>query len=172
MNDLRDSSVILLILKTVSTTNLLAQNSKLENNASDNVNDFVTRVANKKRRLHSSRRLSWSSRMGWQVVLTTIFEWLLNLQLKMWTNYCVVAADNLRRFFPSHSIRSKSLSVSSTNPSAQNSKLENNASDNPYHQQTCWRKIQNCKITPRIILLFVGLKKCVKRPQKKGSQRK
>ncbi len=58
-------------------------------------NDFVTRVANKKRRLHSSQQLSWSSRMGWQVVSTTIFEWLLNLQLKMRTNYCVVAADNL-----------------------------------------------------------------------------
>ncbi len=58
-------------------------------------NDFVTRVANKKRRLHSSRRLSWSSRTGWQVVSTTIFEWLLNLWLKMWMNYRVVGADNL-----------------------------------------------------------------------------
>ncbi len=59
------------------------------------VNDFVTRVANKKRHLRSSWRLSWSSRKGWQVVSTTIFEWSLNLQLKMWTNYCVIAADNL-----------------------------------------------------------------------------
>ncbi len=58
-------------------------------------NDFVTRVANNKRRLHSSRRLSWSLRMGWQVVSTTIFEWLMNLRLKMWMNYRVVAADNL-----------------------------------------------------------------------------
>jgi hypothetical protein len=58
-------------------------------------NDFVTRVANKKQRLHSSRRLSWSSRMGWQVVSTTIFKWLLNLWLKMWMNYRVVTADNL-----------------------------------------------------------------------------
>jgi hypothetical protein len=47
-------------------------------------NDFVTRVANEKQRLHSSQRLSWSLRMGWQVVSTTIFEWLLNLRLKMW----------------------------------------------------------------------------------------
>ncbi len=38
---------------------------------------FVTRVANKKRCLHSSRRLLWSSRMGWQAVSTAIFEWLL-----------------------------------------------------------------------------------------------
>ncbi len=59
------------------------------------VNDFVTRVANEKRRLRSSQRLSWSLRTGWQVVSTTIFEWLLNLRLKMWTNYRVVAADNL-----------------------------------------------------------------------------
>ncbi len=60
-------------------------------------NDFVTEVANEKRRLRSSRWLPWSSRMGWQVVSTAIFEWLLNLWLKMWTNYCVVAADNLHR---------------------------------------------------------------------------
>ncbi len=59
------------------------------------VNDFAMRVANKKRRLHSSRQLSWSLRTGWQVVSTTIFEWILNLQLKMWTNYRIVAADNL-----------------------------------------------------------------------------
>ncbi len=58
-------------------------------------NDFVTRVANKKWRLRSSKQLSWSSRTGWQVVSTTIFEWLLNLRLKMWTNYRVIAVDNL-----------------------------------------------------------------------------
>ncbi len=58
-------------------------------------NDFVTRVANKKRCLRSSRRLPWSSRTGRQVVSTTIFEWLLNLRLKMWTNYPVITADNL-----------------------------------------------------------------------------
>ncbi len=57
--------------------------------------DFVMGVANKKQRLHSSQRLPWSLRMGWQGVSTTIFEWLLNLWLKMWTNYRVVAADNL-----------------------------------------------------------------------------
>ncbi len=57
--------------------------------------DFATGVANKKRRLRSSQRLPWSSRTSWQAVSTTIFEWLLNLQLKMWTNYRVVAADNL-----------------------------------------------------------------------------
>ncbi len=59
------------------------------------VNDFVMRVANKKRHLHSSQRLLWSLRTDWQVVSTTIFEWLLNLWLKMWMNYRVVAADNL-----------------------------------------------------------------------------
>ncbi len=58
-------------------------------------NGFVTRVANKKWRLRSGRRLSWSSRMGWRVVSTKIFEWLFNLWSKMWTNYCVVVADNL-----------------------------------------------------------------------------
>ncbi len=58
-------------------------------------NDFVTGVANKKRCLRSSQRLPWSSRTGWQVVSTTIFKWLFNLRLKMWTNYRVVAADNL-----------------------------------------------------------------------------
>ncbi len=52
-------------------------------------------LANKKQRLRSSQRLPWSSRMGWQVVSTTIFEWLLNLWLKMWTNYRVITADNL-----------------------------------------------------------------------------
>jgi hypothetical protein len=57
--------------------------------------DFVAGVANKKRRLRSSRRLPWSSRTGWQAVSTMIFEWLLNLWLKMWTNYPVVMADNL-----------------------------------------------------------------------------
>jgi hypothetical protein len=58
--------------------------------------DFATGVANKKRRLHSSQQLPWSLRTGWQAVSTTIFEWLvLNLWLKMWTNYCVIAADNL-----------------------------------------------------------------------------
>jgi hypothetical protein len=31
-------------------------------------NDFVTGVANEKQRLHSSQRLPWSSRTGWQVV--------------------------------------------------------------------------------------------------------
>ncbi len=49
------------------------------------VNDFAMGVANKKRRLRSSRRLPWSSRMGWQAVSTTIFKWLLNLWLKMRT---------------------------------------------------------------------------------------
>ncbi len=47
-------------------------------------NDFVTGVAKEKRCLHSSQQLLWSSRTGWQVVSTTIFEWLLNLRLKMW----------------------------------------------------------------------------------------
>ncbi len=37
-------------------------------------NDFAMGVANKKQRLHSSRQLPWSSRMGWQVVSTTIFD--------------------------------------------------------------------------------------------------
>ncbi len=32
------------------------------------VNDFATGVPNKKRCLHSSQRLPWSSRMGWQAV--------------------------------------------------------------------------------------------------------
>jgi hypothetical protein len=57
--------------------------------------NFATEVANKKQRLHSSQQLTWSSRMGWQTVSTTIFEWLLNLWLKMWTNYRIVVADNL-----------------------------------------------------------------------------
>ncbi len=69
--------------------------SSLQSNQKTKANDFVTRVANKKRHLRSSQRLSWSSRMGWQVVSTTIFEWLLNLRLKLWTNYRVVTADNL-----------------------------------------------------------------------------
>ncbi len=59
------------------------------------VNDFVTRVAKEKQLVCSSRRLSWSLRTGWQAVSTTIFEWLLNLWLKMWTNYRVIVADNL-----------------------------------------------------------------------------
>ncbi len=67
----------------------------LQSNQKTKANDFVMRVANKKRHLRSSQWLSWSLRMGWQVVSTTIFEWLLNLRLKMWTNYPVVAADNL-----------------------------------------------------------------------------
>ncbi len=58
-------------------------------------NDFVMGVANKKRRLRSSQQLPWSLRMGWQVVSTAIFEWLLNLWLKMWTYYRVLAVDNL-----------------------------------------------------------------------------
>ncbi len=58
-------------------------------------NDFVMGVANKKQHLHSSQQLPWSLRMGWQVVSTTIFEWLLNLWLKMWTNYRVAVVDNL-----------------------------------------------------------------------------
>ncbi len=52
-------------------------------------------LANEKRRLRSSQRLPWSLRMGWQIVSTTIFKWLLNLRLKMRTNYRIVAADNL-----------------------------------------------------------------------------
>ncbi len=68
-------------------------------------NDFLTGVANKKRRLCSSRRLLWSSRMGWQVVSTTIFEWLLNLWSKMWINYRILAADNL----PTGSIEAPSV---------------------------------------------------------------
>jgi hypothetical protein len=55
----------------------------------------MTRVANKKQRLRSGQWLSWSLRMGWLVVSTTIFEWLFNLWLKMWTNYRVVAVGNL-----------------------------------------------------------------------------
>ncbi len=57
--------------------------------------NFATGVSNKKRCLRSSQRQPWSSRMGWQTVSTTIFEWLLNLWLKMWTNYRLVPADNL-----------------------------------------------------------------------------
>ncbi len=59
------------------------------------VNDFATGVPNKRQCLRSSQQLPWSSRMGWQAVSTTIFKCLLNLWLKMWTNYCIVAADNL-----------------------------------------------------------------------------
>ncbi len=45
------------------------------------VNDFVTKVANKKWRLHSSQQLSWSSKTGWQVFKpwslndSWIFDW-------------------------------------------------------------------------------------------------
>ncbi len=83
------SGLWLLLIKRCSAKLSLQSNQKTK------ANDFVTRVTNKKQRLRSSRRLSWSSRTGWQVVSTTIFEWLLNLRLKMWTNYRVVAADNL-----------------------------------------------------------------------------
>ncbi len=55
----------------------------------------MTRVANKKRPLRSGQWLSWSLRTGWRVVSTTIFEWLFNLWLKMWMNYCVIVVDNL-----------------------------------------------------------------------------
>ncbi len=58
-------------------------------------NGFVTRVANKKRHLCSGWWLLWSSRMGWWVVTTTIFEWLFNLWSKMWMNYRIVTVDNL-----------------------------------------------------------------------------
>ncbi len=58
-------------------------------------NDFMMGVANEKQHLRSSQQLPWSSRTGRQVVSTTIFEWLLNLWMKIWMNYRVVAADNL-----------------------------------------------------------------------------
>ncbi len=57
--------------------------------------NFAMGVANKKQCLRSSQQLPWSSRMGWQLVSTTIFKWLLYLRLKMWTNYRVIAVDNL-----------------------------------------------------------------------------
>ncbi len=52
-------------------------------------NDFVTGVANKKRRLRSSRWLPWSSRTGWQVVSTTIFNdsWIFDWRCDAWQIY-------------------------------------------------------------------------------------
>ncbi len=80
-------SWLLLIKRCLAKLSLQSDQTK--------VNGFAMGVANKKRRLRSSQRLPWSSRTGWQAVSTTIFEWLVNLWLKMWTNYRVVAADNL-----------------------------------------------------------------------------
>ncbi len=52
-------------------------------------NDFVMGVANKKGHLHSSRRLPSSSRTGWQVVSTTIFNdsWIFDWRCDAWQIY-------------------------------------------------------------------------------------
>jgi hypothetical protein len=56
---------------------------------------FVTRVSQQETTLAFWLTTIVVLEDGLMAVSTAIFEWLLNLRLKMWTNYRVVAADNL-----------------------------------------------------------------------------
>ncbi len=63
---------------------------------STKMSDFATGVANKKRRLRSSQRLPrCSAKLSLQSNQSQRQNDLLNLWLKIWTNYHIVTADNL-----------------------------------------------------------------------------